>query len=193
MPLSPPTAREAIHHRAIHCRGYRRQDGLWDIEGHLTDIKSYPFSNTFRGEIKPGEPLHDMSLRLTIDEDMTVISVEAVTDAGPYAVCPAITSAFTKLEGLTIGPGWRREVSRLLGGMNGCTHLVELLGPLATTAFQTIQNWKPKTKKATTATSTDDRPPRFLNSCHALARNGDVVKQHYPQWYIGDDEADGKA
>ena len=56
MPLSPPEDREPIHHRRIDCRGYRRKDGLWDIEGHLTDVKSDPFPNTFRGEIKPGEP-----------------------------------------------------------------------------------------------------------------------------------------
>lgn len=185
MPLSTPKRREPVHHRAIDCRGYRRQDGLWDIEGRLTDVKSYPFSNAFRGEIQPGEPLHDMWLRLTIDEDMTVMKVEAVTDAAPYAVCPAITSAFTKLEGLTIGPGWRREVSRLLGGINGCTHLVELLGPIATTAFQTVQNWKPK--KSTTAPPDAERPPRILNSCHALARNGEVVKEHHPRWYTGND------
>ncbi len=38
MPLSPPAAsREHIHTRVVECRGYRRDDGLWDIEGHITD------------------------------------------------------------------------------------------------------------------------------------------------------------
>ena len=134
MPLSPLEDREPIHHRRVDCRGYRRADGLWDIEGHLTDVKSYAFSNKFRGEIQPGEPIHDMWLRLTLDDKLTVIKAEASTEAGPYAPCPAITPAFAKLEGLKIGPGWRRAVNNLLGGVQGCTHLVELLGPLATTA-----------------------------------------------------------
>ena len=51
---SPPAPAAAIHHRRIDCRGYRRADGLWDIEGHLTDAKSYPFINSFRGEVAPG-------------------------------------------------------------------------------------------------------------------------------------------
>ena len=25
------------------CTGYRRADGLWDVEGHLTDVKTYAF------------------------------------------------------------------------------------------------------------------------------------------------------
>ena len=144
MSLTAPAEREPIHHRQIACRGYRRADGLWDIEGHLTDVKSYPFSNAWRGEIAPGEAIHDMWLRLTLDDDLTVIEVEAATVAGPFAVCAAITPAFAKLAGLKIGPGWRGEVQRRLGGVHGCTHLVELLAPLATTAYQTIHVWRAK-------------------------------------------------
>jgi Protein of unknown function (DUF2889) len=60
MSLSPPAPREPIHHRRIDCRGYRRADGFWDIEGHLTYPKSYAFANSYLGEIWPGEPIHDM-------------------------------------------------------------------------------------------------------------------------------------
>jgi hypothetical protein len=179
--LTSPTAREPIHHRQIDCQGYRRADGLWDIEGHLTDVKSYAFANHHRGEIAPGEPIHDMWLRLTLDDELTVRRAEAATLAGPYAICPAITPAFAKLEGLKIGPGWRRSVQARLGGVQGCTHLVELLGPLATTAYQTISTWRAKREPNPEA----DRPPRHLDSCHALARDGEVVRRHYPRWYTG--------
>jgi Protein of unknown function (DUF2889) len=181
MPLTPAASREPIHHRRIDCRGYRREDGLWDIEGHLTDVKSYPFANAWRGEIRPGEPIHDMWLRLTLDDELTVIRAEAATEAGPFAVCPAITPAFAKLEGIKIGPGWRRAVQARLGGVQGCTHLVELLGPLATTAYQTIHVWRAKHEPELET----ERPPAHLDSCHALARNGAVVRQHYPRWYTG--------
>jgi hypothetical protein len=90
MSLSSPVERAPIHHRRIDCFGYRRADGLWDIEGHLTDVKTYPFANRHRGEIQPGEPLHDMWLRITLDDHLTVIEAEAVTAAGPFAICPAI-------------------------------------------------------------------------------------------------------
>ena len=54
MPLSTPTEREHLHSRQIGLMGYRRNDGLWDIEGHLTDVKTYGFKNEFRGEIAAG-------------------------------------------------------------------------------------------------------------------------------------------
>ena len=41
MPLSAPAPRHFMHNRAIECRGYQREDGLWDIEGHLVDTKTY--------------------------------------------------------------------------------------------------------------------------------------------------------
>jgi hypothetical protein len=181
MPLPEPAPREPVHCRVVECRGYRRRDGLWDIEGRLVDTKAYPFVNAHRGEIAPGVPLHEMWLRLTVDDRLQVQDVVAVTDAAPYAVCPAITPAFATLKGLTIGPGWRREVLQRLGGVQGCTHLVELLWPLATAAYQTVYPILARERPAVA----NDRPPSHLDSCHALARDGEVVRQHHPRWYTG--------
>ena len=49
MPLSPPEARERLHTRSIEINGYRRSDGLYDIEAHLTDTKTFGQSNYDRG------------------------------------------------------------------------------------------------------------------------------------------------
>ena len=82
MPLSSSAPRTLMHNRAIECRGYQREDGLWDIEGHLVDTKTYPTSARDTGRARqPGEPVHNMWLRLTIDLDMKIHSAEAATDA----------------------------------------------------------------------------------------------------------------
>jgi len=188
MPLSPPAPRETLHTRRIVCEGFLREDGLWDIEAHLLDTKSYDFTNHERGTIKPGEPLHEMRLRLTLDDAMVVRAVEAVTEAGPFAVCGAITPAFQALVGLTVGSGWRRRVDELLGGVKGCTHLTELLGPMATVAFQTIWSRKGREKRGDKAA--DGRPkrkPGYIDGCHALASDGPIVRDHHPAWYSGPD------
>ena len=57
MPLDPPAERERLHTRRYEFDGYRRADGLWDIEGHMTDTKTYTFKNDYRGEVLAGEPL----------------------------------------------------------------------------------------------------------------------------------------
>ena len=68
------------------------------------------------------------------------------------------------------------------GRLRDCwRHLVELLGPLATTAYQTIQAWRARHEPQ----AAPDQPPRHLDSCHALARDGEVVRLHDPRWYTG--------
>ena len=142
MPLSPPVGRQHLHTRRVTCQGFYREDGLWDIEGRITDEKTYEHANEWRGPLKPGDYVHDMSIRLTLDHRFTIVDVEAVTDSSPYSMCGDITPNYRKLIGLRIGPGFTRAVKERLGGVHGCTHLVELLGPVATTAFQTAGSRK---------------------------------------------------
>jgi hypothetical protein len=68
MALSTPVPREHLHTRSVSYKGYKRDDGLWDIEGHLTDTKTYPIDNSWRNKIDVGEPLHEMLIRVTVDE-----------------------------------------------------------------------------------------------------------------------------
>jgi len=128
MPLSPPAARERLHTRTITCHGYQRADGLFDIEGHITDVKTTPVPNEWRRDIPPGVPIHEMWARLTLDKDMLVVSAEAASDHTPYEICPAVAPSFAALAGLRIGPGWRKLVKETVGGTKGCTHIVELIG-----------------------------------------------------------------
>ncbi|MFM2112911.1 MAG: hypothetical protein RLZZ271_1571, partial [Pseudomonadota bacterium] len=41
-----PTGRRLTHSRRIDCAGYRRDDGLWDIEITLIDTKPQDFPMT---------------------------------------------------------------------------------------------------------------------------------------------------
>ena len=181
MPLSPATAREHQHTRTISCKGYKRKDGLWDIEAHMTDIKTYSFENRDRGGIQAGEPVHEMWVRISVDLDFVIHDLEAVTDLSPFHVCKEATEGMKKLIGLQVGPGWWRKVHDLVGRTAGCTHLVELLGPLATTGYQTLHaaleeraERKPQRDK-----------PAIIDTCHALASDGPIIKLEWPEFYTG--------
>src|ERR1700681_1280884 len=102
MPLPPPQPREAIHTRAIEINGYRRVDGLYDIEAHLSDTKSFGQTNFDRGFIAAGEPVHDMWLRLTLDDTMHIVEAAASSDKTPYVMCPHAAANFSRLAGLQI-------------------------------------------------------------------------------------------
>lgn len=181
MPLTPPAPRKRLHMRSIECTGYLREDGLFDIEGHLVDVKSYAFPNRHRGEIKAEEPLHEMWLRLTLDADLLVHAAEAWTVHGPFGHCDAINHAYRALAGLRIGPGWRKAVKARVGGALGCTHITELLSPLATTAYQTIHGRQEDEDDR--KVRDPSRKPFFIDSCHILSSAGELVRTSYPKWY----------
>ena len=179
--LSAPVPRKPLHTRTVKCNGYKRDDDLYDIEGHLVDVKSGGFYNMDRGELKPGEPIHEMWIRLTVDLNLDVVDVEAKTVWGPYTMCGDIAPNFKRLKGLSIKQGWTRKTRELLGGTKGCTHLVELLGPVATTAFQTVYADKTRREKQT---GNKVKPPQ-IDSCHAYASDSPVVAHRHPEYYTG--------
>lgn len=171
--------RELVHSRRIECHGYGREDGLWDIEGSLVDTRTDELETFGRGKITPGDHLHEMWMRLTVDNHLEVKSIEAKTLHAPYPICPAFPDRFSKLVGQRIEPGWTAKVRLLLGGRWGCTHLVELLGPLATTAVQTVYAWRGETGDHL---ADNVAPPEdFINTCHALSEGSEVVRRLWPQ------------
>jgi hypothetical protein len=170
MPLPEASPRKHLHTRAIEYRGYERADGLWDIEAHMTDVKTYEFTNNWRGTVAVGEPLHEMLLRLTIDDNFEV------RDVAPN---------YKKLIGITMGPGWRKAIRTRVGGTDGCTHLTELLFPMATVAMQTIWPIKAQRRKKAVEEQTSKRRPPVLNTCHAWSTDSPVVRDNAPKFYTG--------
>jgi hypothetical protein len=189
MPLPEAAPRRHVHTRAIDYRGYEREDGLWDIEAHMTDIKTYEFTNKWRGTVPVGEPLHEMLLRVTIDDSFEIRDIVAVTDHSPFQMCPDITPNYENLIGIRMGPGWRKAIRTKVGGVQGCTHLTELLFPMATVAMQTIwpiMSQRKKNDKPVEEQKTKRRPV-VLDTCHAWSTDSPVVKENQPDYYTGDD------
>ena len=193
MPLSPPVVREHLHTRAITLHGYRRADGLLDIEAKLTDTKTYDFTNQDRGEVRAGEPVHQMLARMTIDNTMTIVRFEAVTEYGPFKICPTAAPNFERLAGLSVGRGFLKAANERIGGIHGCTHLRELLGQMGTVAFQTMFAMrKAPALDTANATETASPPPEtpaakkplLLGTCLAYAPSSYVVQRQYPEYYV---------
>ena len=170
--LSPAVPREAVHKRQINCNGFVRADGLYDIEAELTDHKTYDFPSDFRGTVTPDLAVHHMVLRITINRDRVIQHAEAITITGPYAICPTANAVFDNLVGLQIGPGWRRKVQTAIGGRHGCTHITELLGPVATIAYQTLYGEEARQKRQSGTLSDQDKQAsrsQLANSCVGYA------------------------
>ena len=181
MPLSQATARRPLHTRTIVCEGFEREDGLYDIDARLVDIKAYSFEHRKRGTVEAGSPVHDLRLRLTVDKDRVVRDIETSSDVAPYEDCQTVAPAYKALIGAKLSVGWRRAVNEAVGGTKGCTHLRELLMPVATVAFQTMEGGQRAVKRAL---NPDAPAPFFMNQCRAWSASGALVKELYPRFHI---------
>lgn len=184
MKLTAPAPRRHLHTREIRCEGFVREDGLWDIEARILDTKTYTYTEPWRGKRPPGSEVHHMAVRLTIDENLVVRAIEVDMRATPYPTCPGAEPNFQALVGACIARGWRKSVNDAVGATRGCTHVRELLFPMATVAFQTVLGWpedgpdgegQPKYQS-------DGGRPIYIDGCHAWAADGEVVATLHPQF-----------
>ena len=177
----PPAARRRLHLRRIHCEGFLRDDGLVEIEGLLIDTKPDPLQLVNK-TVPAGEPIHQMRVRLTIDRQRCIVDAGAWSEHTPYLDCMEVEAGYRRLIGLRIEPGFTREVKRLFRGTLGCSHMTELLPPMASTALQVL--WADGDfEPAATQDGTDAARQRSspIGGCHALRLDGDIVRTYFPQ------------
>src|SRR6476660_3313456 len=117
--------RELLHTRRVRYEGYKRADGLWDIEAHLTDIKNHDY-HLKTGVRRAGQPVHSMWLRLTIDRRFTVVEEAGSSEAVPYpGGCESFAHPYRQLVGLNFLHRHRQNPNEVLGGFCGDTQLTE--------------------------------------------------------------------
>ncbi|MBN9372531.1 DUF2889 domain-containing protein [Hydrogenophaga sp. YM1] len=175
MPLPTPAPRTPMHTRRVTYQGFRRDDGLWDIEGELHDSKPFDFEIRGEGHWAADEPIHHMRIRVTYGEDMVIRDIAVAMDAFPHGPCPSILPNMRRMVGEVLGKGWRQTIQRHLGHTDGCTHLRELLYNLATAAMQT--------RAGSFAPPGDGRPPAHLGQCVSWDFDGPVVEKVYPMFF----------
>lgn len=179
MPLSLPTSHRVLKHtRAIKVDAFSRGDGLWDLDAHITDVKTRDVPAA--AGIRPaGVPVHDLWLRVTIDRALNIVDAEAVSDNVPYpGFCDTVGPAYQSLIGLNLLKGLRHELRQRLGGVLGCTHLTELAQILPTAAVQAYAG------EVIPVSGDSDIKPFQLDRCHALRTDGGAVAKYYPRWAV---------
>ncbi len=184
MPLPPPDiAREPLHTRSIRVSSFVREDGQWDLEAELIDVKAYDFVLRDGASLhRAGDPIHHMHLRVTIDDQFMITAAVADYDAAPYQEnCTAIAPDYRHLVGMNLLRNFRQAVKDRYAKTAGCTHMTELAYVLPTVAIQTMAN---KRRKEQAAAGKQAKRPFQLEGCHALRLDGPVVQEFYPKWYV---------
>ena len=180
--MALPTAspeRQLKHRRNIDVQIYSRGGGLWEVDAHITDVRSRDTQMSF-GVLPAGQPIHDMLLRLVVDERFNILEAGAQTTAMPYrGECDSYGDLYSRLVGLNLMKGFRHAVKERLGGVQGCTHITELGQVLPTAVVQAFAGVVLDTR----GERDGSQQPFQIDRCHALRSDGEVVRHIYPRWY----------
>ncbi len=171
--------RQLRHRRQIDVQVFARGNGLWEVDAVLTDVKTH--DTPLAGDVRrAGDPIHEMLLRLVVDERFNILEAGSDTRWMPYVgVCGEHGDAYAALAGLNLMDNFRRAAIGRLGGVRGCTHLTELCQVLPTAVVQAFAGDVTDTREG----GADGTPPFQINRCHALRSDGEVVRIHYPRWH----------
>ncbi len=176
--ITTHAARTLKHRRQFSVEFYSRNDGLWDIEARLTDVKTYDIQLR-TGKLPANRPIHHLLVRLTVDLDGNIIEADAIFEGVPFAGhCEAIAPAYKKLIGLNLLADFRHAIRDRFAGIDGCAHINELAMILPDAAMQVL----PFEKRRNIENSESDKKPFELDSCHALRTDGPAVAKYYPNW-----------
>ncbi len=165
-------------------RGYDREDGLWDIEAELRDVKPYTFQVSSERPFPADKPIHHLAIRLTIDDDMLIHAVATSLDSIPHPECAQVPPNMQSLVGCRLGRGWRRTIDEKVGGTAGCTHLREMLFNMATAAFQTLPSgqWHRREVRGLPHPAIT-QAPFHLGQCMTWAHDSPTVARAYPMFF----------
>lgn len=187
MPLPAPSPRELLTRRTITTEGHLRDDGLVDIEGHLTDVRGYDTGNEWRGQVQRGEPAHEMWVRFTVDDQLSIVAVECSTDAAPYPICREVPPNLQRLVGVSIAGGFKKEVRARVGGTEGCTHILALIDVMASVAVQAVAGKKRHQGREalldTYGTRSGEGGRGLVGTCRSYAPESPIVKSLWPEAY----------
>lgn len=180
--MQDKASRRPMHTRRLEMCAYARDDGLWDFEAHLRDDKPFTYIDPGRGEQKAGEAVHDIRVRLTVDDDRVIREVEVEMGSMPFGTCHEVKDSLRPLIGERVGRGWRQILKRIPRNTT-CAHVHELLVPLATVVHQGMSLGRhPGGKVALDPDLTLDKPPFFVDDCHSWRLDGPAVARFYPQF-----------
>ena len=177
----PPAApkRQLKHRRQIDVQVFACGNGLWEVDAVLIDVKTR-VAQMADGPRQPGTPIHDMLLRLVVNEQLDVIAAGSETRWMPYkGLCSEHSDAYARLVGLNLMKDFRKQLRLRVGGGLGCTHITELAQVLPTAVVQAFAGEVIDTR----GTAEGASKPFQIDHCHALRSSGEAVRLHYPRWY----------
>jgi len=167
-----------VHERRLEFKTYPLEDDRVIVEGWLRDER---LTTGYHWDARIREPgvVHHLCVRLLVGgTPLSIQDAEAEMPVVPHPLCPTTQDALEKITGLPIVTGFSDRVRELIGGIEGCSHIMHLviaMGPAALHGYWTQQSTKPPA-----APRSADRDPRLdyvINSCRLWREDGPLIQR----------------
>ncbi|MCG6909058.1 MAG: DUF2889 domain-containing protein [Deltaproteobacteria bacterium] len=129
-----------IHTRRIDMATYEKDDRSIVVEGVLHDER---LVEVYRptGEKTGAGPIHHMVIRMQVGRANLVIeAIDVEIGTAPHEACREALDSLKPVIGMPIAAGFTARIKEIVGGANGCAHLVALLNAMAPAALQGAWN-----------------------------------------------------
>jgi hypothetical protein len=141
-----PRLRQLVHGRQIACRAYRREDGCWEIEGRLRDVRTHDVRLP-AGAVPAGEPYRELALTVIIDDQLTIQGARIDAAAPAPEVRARLSAACRAVISWQISPGFADETKAFFARAADCPHLAELFAAVVATGRESIPAPRPTLRK----------------------------------------------
>lgn len=167
-----------LHTRKMEIATYEYDRQRIIVEGFLQDDR-LQLTHSLTGEkFSPGI-IHHMSIRLLINcSNFVIEDVDVDLIAVPRDVCRETLQSLQPIKGLTIARGFTSKVKKLVGGIKGCTHLLELLLAMAPAAVQGFAAHQLRKPRGFDSDQAELITKYLINTCHAWREDGPFVETH---------------
>ena len=118
-----------------------------------------------------------MVIRIKIDINFVIVDAESISKRTPYLNCSDVNKDFKKIDWIT-NKNRLYTSKNLIGGKVGCTHLVEMMRTIATTAFQALYLDRDKLN----LNSNESNRPKLLNSCYSWSESSRMIQEKFPNF-----------
>ena len=125
-----------LHTRTIEVNTYEYGAGRLVVEGALKDLR-WQDHYLATGEKKPPGVLHGMIIHLLVNvRNLEIEDVHVEMPDTPREECLETRGCIARVKWMRIAGGFTLKVKEMLGGIQGCSHLLALLTAMAPAAVQ---------------------------------------------------------
>ncbi|MFZ1980511.1 MAG: DUF2889 domain-containing protein [Smithella sp.] len=165
-----------LHTRTIEVTTYDYEGQRIIIEGFLKDDR-FQESHLITGEKFPPGVIHHMGVRLLVNcSNLMIEDVDVDLISVPREICNETLECLAPIKGLIITRGFTSKVKKIAGGVNGCTHLVELMLAMAPAAIQGFAAYEAQKPSGFNKEHAEIMAKYLVNTCYAWREDGPFDK-----------------